>query len=56
MTQEKLLSDQNVDDQGYTQKQNKLEINEVKITKNITEVKVVNDNDWDDYNWYPDTH
>ena len=35
--------------------QSKPEINEVKITKSVTEAKAVNDNDWDDYNWYPDT-
>lgn len=56
MRQEKLLSEQKGNDQEFMQKQNKLEINEVKITKNVTEVKAVNDKDWDDYNWYPDAH
>lgn len=56
MSQEKLLSEQKGNDQEFTQKQSKLEINEVKITKNVIEAKAVNDNDWDDYDWYPDSH
>ena len=56
MRQEKLLSDQKRNDLEFTQKQKPLEINEVVITKNVIEVKAVNDNDWDDYDWYPDSH
>lgn len=56
MRQEKLLSDQKANDLEFTQNQSILEINEVKITKNVTEVKVANNSDWDDYDWYPDSH
>ena len=54
MSLEKLLSEQKGNDQEYTEKQNHLEINEVVITKNVIKVKAVNDNDWDDYQWYPE--
>jgi hypothetical protein len=56
MSQEKLLSEQKGNDLEFIQKQKHLEINEVVITKNVIEVKAVNDNDWDDYDWYPDSH
>lgn len=61
MSQKKLLSEQKGNDQEFTQKQSKLEINEVKITKNVIEVKEGNSNsllndEWDDYDWFPDSH
>jgi hypothetical protein len=56
MSQEKLLSEQKENDLEFIQKQKHLEINEVVITKNVIEVKAVNDKDWDDYDWYPDSH
>jgi hypothetical protein len=56
MNQEKLLSEQNINVLEFIQKQKHLEINEVVITKNVIKVKAVNDNDWDDYDWYPDSH